>query len=109
MTVPAKTAAMPPAATVTIELETPFAGWVAECRSARSLPARIFGDFAALAESPPDAVVRLASLMERVVIAHNFPDALTGKPAASLLDCSPEAIGALAEAWTAKATTADPR
>lgn len=108
--IPQQTGTLPTATTFVIELPAPFTGWAAECRSARNLPARLFGDFAALADATGgDTISAMARLMEQIVVEHNFPDALTGERAASLLDCTPEAIAALAEAWTEKATTADPR
>jgi hypothetical protein len=94
---------------VRVELTGDLTGWWADCRSAKDLPARVFGELAQVGDGDAAALVRLANAIDKVVVEHNFPDATTGKLAASLLDVAPDALAALAAGWSEKAFTPDPR
>lgn len=94
---------------IRVELTGDLAGWWADCRSPKDLPARVFGQLAGLGEADAAALVKLAGALETIVVAHNFPDATTGKLATSLLDVAPDALAALASGWSEKAFASDPR
>lgn len=94
---------------VRVELKDDLTGWWADCRSPKDLPARVFGQLAEIGEADAAALVKLAGALETIVVEHNFPDATTGKLAASLLDVAPDALAALAAGWSEKAFTPDPR
>jgi hypothetical protein len=103
-----KPAARREAKVLKVELEGDFAGWTAECRSAKDLPARIYGELAAVGEADAVALVRLAAVLDKIVITHNFPKAEDGTLAETMLDVSPDALAALSEAWSKAAFATDP-
>lgn len=94
---------------IRVELEDELAGWWADCRSGKDLPARLFGQFSTLGEADAASLMKLAEMLDAIVIGHNFPDATTGKLATSMLDVAPDALAALAAGWSAKAFAQDPR
>lgn len=96
------------AANVRIELTGDFAGYWAECRSAKDLPARVYGELASISDEDNSAILKLAAVMDRIVVSHNFPDVTTGELAASMLDVAPDALAGLSEAWSRKAFAVDP-
>ncbi len=93
---------------IKVELEGELAGWWAECRSANDLPARLYGDLAAIGDANAEALVKLAETLDKIVVSHNFPNATTGELAESMLDVAPDALAALAEGWSRKAFAPDP-
>jgi hypothetical protein len=93
---------------VRVELKDDLTGWWADCRSPKDLPARVFGQFAEIGQADAAALVKLAEALETIVVSHNFPDATTGKLAASFLDVAPDALAALAAGWSEKAFSPDP-
>jgi hypothetical protein len=97
------------ATVVRVELEGDFAGYWAEARSARDLPARLYGELASISGEDPSALVKLAAVLDKVVVTHNFPAVETGELAASMLDVAPDVLAALSEAWSKKAFAVDPR
>lgn len=103
-----KVAPRRPAASIRIELTGDFAGYWAEVRSAKDLPARVYGELAGINEDDSSAITKLASVMDRIVLSHNFPDVETGELAASMLDVAPDALAGLSEAWSKKAFAVDP-
>jgi hypothetical protein len=108
MTEKIKPAARRAAKSIRVELEGDFAGWYAECRSAKDLPARIYGELAAVAEADAQAIVKLAEVLDKIVTSHNLPNAETGALAESMLDVTPDALAALSEAWSRAAFASDP-
>jgi len=91
-----------------IELTGDFDGYWAELRSAKDLPARIYGELANISEDDGNAITKLAAVLDRIVVSHNFPDVTTGELAPSMLDVAPDALAALSEAWSKKAFAVDP-
>jgi hypothetical protein len=93
---------------IRVELEGEFAGWYAECRSAKELPARIYGELAEVGEADAVALVKLAEVLDKIIVAHNFPRAEDGALAETMLDVAPDALAALSEAWSRAAFAPDP-
>jgi hypothetical protein len=93
---------------IRIELTGDFDGYWAEVRSAKDLPARIYGELAGISEDDNNAIMKLASVMDRITVSHNFPDVTTGELAESMLDVAPDALAALSEGWSKKAFAVDP-
>lgn len=91
-----------------IELTGDFDTYWAEVRSAKDLPARVYGELANINEDDGNAITKLAAVLDRIVVSHNFPDVTTGELATSMLDVAPDALAALSEAWSKKAFAVDP-
>lgn len=103
-----KAAARRTPSNIRVELTGDFAGYWAETRSAKDLPARIYGELAGISDDDSSAILKLAEVMDRIVVSHNFPDVTTGELAASMLDVAPDALAGLSEAWSRKAFAVDP-